>query len=305
VTHRDAGKKILLVGDRGQLGSQVLAQSGGANIILASDYQLDLTSPSALKNILDEIQPEVLINCAAYTAVDKAESQQELAFALNAAGPQLLAKWCAANNSHLVHISTDYVFSGLKPLYEVYGEADVTEPVSIYGQSKLLGEQQIKNQDNERYSILRTAWLYGFYGQNFLKTMLRLVLSDPQREYKVVNDQYGSPTSADALARQIQAVVDSEVYGTFHATSHGYCSWYEFACEFLGQLGVEYNFIPCTTAEYPSAAPRPINSLLGNERLSEIDLDFFVHWRDDLTLFVDAYGSRLLEQANAAVNGTL
>ncbi|MGB5325264.1 MAG: dTDP-4-dehydrorhamnose reductase, partial [Pseudomonadales bacterium] len=275
-------KKIFLLGDKGQLGTQVKFAAEGEHIDISSHYALDLTDHDMIDRVLEEVCPDVVINCAAYTAVDKAEREQEIAFAVNAEAVQRLASWCAANERHLVHISTDYVFSGSKPLYEPYTEADAPFPVSIYGQSKLLGEENIKNEDFELYSILRTAWLYGANGNNFLKTMLRLVLGSPEREYKVVSDQFGSPTSADAMVRQIKSIVANEAYGTFHAASHGYCSWYELACEFFAQLGLEHNLVPCTTQEYPTLAARPANSILDNVRLRSINLDLFVDWRDDL-----------------------
>ncbi|MBT8148334.1 MAG: dTDP-4-dehydrorhamnose reductase [Pseudomonadales bacterium] len=292
-------RKILVTGDRGQLGCRVINTIANAEVVTASSCELDLRDSLNCASILDRVQPDVIINCAAYTAVDDAEHDQHTAFAVNADGPKTLASWSAANDCHLVHVSTDYVFSGSKPLFESYLESDATGPVSIYGKSKLLGEENIRQQDNLQYSILRTAWLYGAQGRNFLKTMLRLVIKQPEREFKVVSDQFGSPTSADSLTRAILGVVDNAACGTFHATSHGYCSWFELACEFFAGLGIEHRLAPCTTAEYPTAARRPANSILANARLNELDLDFFMHWRDDLALFIESYGSVLIDEAKA------
>jgi len=293
-------RKIFVAGDQGQLGRQLLESIDHATVAGASQFDLDLRDANRCCDILDDIKPDVIVNCAAYTAVDAAEQDQEAAFAVNAEVPAMLARWCAANGCHLVQISTDYVFSGRKPLFESYTEADLTEPVSVYGRSKLLGEESIKLHESLRYSILRTAWLYGVHGSNFLKTMLRLVLAQPERDFKVVSDQFGSPTSTDALVREIHGVINNHAYGTFHATSHGYCSWYEFACEFFAELGIEHCLRPCSTADYPTAAQRPANSILANDRLLQLGLDFFVDWRDDLALFVESYGRQLIAEASAA-----
>ena len=289
-------KKFLVTAANGQLGSQLLADNTESNIIALSRKELDIADPQLCERVLRKLSPDVIVNCAAWTAVDAAETQQQETFLINAEGPKMLADWCVNNNAYLLHISTDYVFSGAKPLYEPYIETDSPDPTSVYGQSKLQGEKNIQAAGSERYSILRTAWLYGANGKNFLKAMLRLVLSDPQKEFKVVDDQFGSPTSVDALARQIKVVAKAEAYGLYHASAHGYCSWYELACEFFALLDVDHNLVPCTTTEFPTPAKRPVNSILGNQHLQDQGIDVFLSWQDELRLFVDAYGERLVDE---------
>lgn len=290
-------KKILLLGDRGQLGAQFLKSvSDDGSITTASDFSLDISNQSKLLEVLNIVSPHVVINCAAFTAVDIAEEEPEKAFAVNSIPLKTLAQWCDTAESHLIHVSTDYVFSGDKPLFEAYVETDTVGPLSVYGKSKLLGEEAIRKVGSERFSILRTAWLYGIERKNFLKTVLRLAMSDPEKMIKIVNDQYGSPTSVDSLVRQIHMVLDQKVYGTLHAASHGYCSWYDLAKEFLLLMGVSNNFIPCTTEEYPTIAPRPKNSILANQILMDLNVDCFLDWRDDLALFVDSYKDELMKE---------
>ncbi len=300
------GSRVLVTGAGGQLGSTLISSTDHFEFVSLTHAGLDIADAGSVKAMLDEARPGVIVNCAAWTAVDLAEQQEEAAYRCNADGPRNLADWCFRNSCHLVHISTDYVFDGQKPLFNAYVEEDAVAPVSVYGKSKLLGEEAIRDTGWQEYSILRTAWLYGRNGKNFLKTMLRLVLSDPTREYKVVADQYGSPTSADALARQIVAVIENNAYGTMHATSHGYCSWYEFACEFFSLMGIEHRLQPCKTEEYPTAAVRPENSILENAVLTEQGLDTFNDWRDDLALFVESYAEELhTEVEQALVRSTL
>jgi dTDP-4-dehydrorhamnose reductase len=296
-----SNKKILLTGAAGQLGNALLSNASDDNLVALARQQLDLGDTDKIVQALNAETPAIVINCAAWTAVDAAEDNQETAFAVNAEAPRILANWCIQNNAYLLHVSTDYVFSGNKPLFEPYSETDQPDPVSVYGKSKLLGEQYIVNSGIQQYAILRTAWLYGAVGKNFLKTMLRLVLADPARELKVVDDQYGSPTSVDAVARQISAVLGNQLQGIYHATAHGFCSWYSFACEFFSLLNLPHNLEPCTTSEYPTPASRPENSILENTRLAEQDCDTFLSWQDELKLFVEANGQRLLDEASAVI----
>jgi dTDP-4-dehydrorhamnose reductase len=204
-----------------------------------------------------------------------------------------LAEWAAANGSFLVHVSTDYVFPGDKPLFDSCLETDATGPVSEYGRSKLGGEQAILNSGADA-AILRTAWLYGANGKNFLKTMLRLALQAPEREIRVVNDQYGSPTGSHTLARQIVAVVDAGASGVFHATSEGHCSWYDLARRFLTLMEVPFCMSPCATDEYPTPAKRPVNSILENAALKQRGLNVFEDWQAELAEFVRCHRDELI-----------
>lgn len=295
-------EKILITGDQGQLGLCMQTALADRTIINGSDELLDITDRETCLAILNRANPSVVINAAAYTAVDLAEQQQQQAYAVNADGPELLAQWCQHNEATLIHVSTDYVFSGNRELFNAYLESDSVAPVSVYGKSKLQGENAIM-ASGARHIILRTAWLYGANRNNFLKTMLRLTLANPGKTFNVVNDQYGSPTSTDALARQIvalldhsEAITDDRFTGVYHATSSAYCSWYEFACEFFRLMGVEHKLVPCTTEEYPTAAVRPKNSILKNQRLKDAGVDCFESWQADLAAFVDRYGDQLLAE---------
>ena len=186
-----------------------------------------------------ETEPELILNCAAYTAVDGCETNQETAYRINGEGPRLLAEAAVERGCRLIHISTDYVFDGMRPVPQPYLEHDPVNPLSVYGKSKLMGEQGVAETAPDSL-ILRTAWLYSAHGANFLKTMLRLALSDPKRNFTIVDDQYGSLTWSHTLARQIERILDTDLTGIVHTTSQGYSTWYEAACYFLGQMEVPH-----------------------------------------------------------------
>jgi dTDP-4-dehydrorhamnose reductase len=261
--------------------------------------ELDITDRFQTLEKLNELQPDVIVNCAAYTAVDACETDP-LCWKVNADGPRYLAEWVAANGAFLVHVSTDYVFSGDRKLYEASVESDAVGPVSEYGRSKLAGEQAVLESGADA-AILRTAWLYGATGKNFLKTMLRLALQNPEREIRVVNDQFGSPTWSHTLARQIAAVVKSRQSGVFHATSEEYCSWYELAKGFLERMEVPFRMASCSTDEYPTPARRPENSILENEALKTAGLNLFNTWQVELDEFVRNYRDDLICEAKELI----
>lgn len=289
--------KILITGGHGQLGSDVSTLLGKEHKVVAlGSKELDIGNSETVSSTLAAQQPDLLINCAAYTAVDNCETEQEQAWLVNAKGPENLAIAMEAQGGRLIHISTDYVFDGNRPPTESYREDDEVAPLSEYGRSKLAGEKAI-TANSSNHLILRTAWLYGVSGGNFLKTMLRLALANPKRELKVVNDQYGSLTWTATLARQIQAVLSSDMQGIAHATAEGSCSWYEGACYFLDAMGVPYNLAPCTTAEYPTPAHRPANSILENNRLKKAELSVFHSWQEDIDQFVASHKKELMEEA--------
>lgn len=289
--------KILISGGHGQLGrdvSTLLEQKH--NVISCGSEELDIGNRMRVEDILARHQPEVIVNCAAYTAVDNCETEKELAWRVNALGPENLAVTAETLGSRLIHISTDYVFDGKKPVDTSYQESDPVQPLSEYGKSKLAGEDAIA-QFSSNHLIMRTAWLYGHTGKNFLKTMLRLAVTDPTREIKVVNDQYGSLTWTASLARQIEAVLTADIRGIVHATATGSSTWYEAACYFLDVMDVPYTFTPCTTEEFPTPARRPSNSILDNRRLTEAGLSVFASWQEDIDSYVKLYRKQLLEEA--------
>lgn len=289
--------KIVIIGSKGQLGTDCCNILGVENEIIGCDIpEIDISSMTSVTDYLTPRKPEVIINCAAYTAVDHCETETELAWKVNADGPANLAKAATELGARLIHISTDYVFDGHLEPPNSYKETDATNPLSQYGKSKLAGEEAVLKHASD-HIILRTAWLYSAYGKNFLKTMLRLAVADPKREMKVVNDQYGSLTWSYTLARQIQKLLKADIQGIVHTTSEGYSTWYEAARYFLDTMGVEYAMIPCTTDEYPTPAHRPANSILENTILNDAGISTFTDWKKDIDAFVEKYREKLLAEA--------
>ena len=276
--------KIFIVGNKGQLGtdcSQVLADY---EVFGADLPELDASDRGQCREALDACRPDVVVNCAAFTAVDVCETEKSAAWKANVDAPRWMAEWCRDHSAFLVHVSTDYVFDGERELYQPYVESDETGPVSEYGRSKLAGEKAVADVF-DHFAVLRTAWLYGVSGNNFLYTMLNL--SREGRSLKVVNDQFGSPTWSHTLARQIRLVMEKKETGLFHATSEGVCSWYDLACTFLELMEQRYDITPCRTMEYPTPAKRPINSILENERLKKQGVNLFCNWKEELASFVE------------------
>lgn len=289
--------KIVIIGSKGQLGTDCCNILGVENEIIGCDIpEIDISSMTSVTDYLTPRKPEVIINCAAYTAVDHCETETELAWKVNADGPANLAKAATELGARLIHISTDYVFDGHLEPPNSYKETDPTNPLSQYGKSKLAGEEAVLKHASD-HIILRTAWLYSAYGKNFLKTMLRLAVADPKREMKVVNDQYGSLTWSYTLARQIQKLLKADIQGIVHTTSEGYSTWYEAARYFLDTMGVEYAMAPCTTDEYPTPAHRPANSILENTILNDAGISTFTDWKKDIDAFVEKYREKLLAEA--------
>jgi dTDP-4-dehydrorhamnose reductase len=269
--------KILITGAGGQLGRELINQGQlkGFSVQAPSEDDMDITDLEKIDRCMDFHQPEVVINAAAYTQVDKAESEAALAFAVNTTGSANLARMCAKNKIPLVHISTDYVFDGQKGTS--YLETDAISPVGIYGRSKAEGEIEIRSHLKE-HIILRTSWLYGIHGHNFAKTILKLATTKPK--IRVVADQYGSPTNAADLAQTILIISDRMQFnndvdwGTYHYCGQGVISWYNFAEKIVGlarlYADVKTTRIePITTADYPTRALRPIYSALDCSRIQK------------------------------------
>jgi dTDP-4-dehydrorhamnose reductase len=284
---------IWLVGNKGMLGTEVEALLRGGGIPhVATDRETDITDPRVPVAFLKDrglSGLEWIINCAGYTAVDQAEDERERAFALNAEGPRHLAEAARDTGARLLHVSTDYVFNGEKN--GDYAEDDPPAPMSVYGKSKLEGEKAVRDT-LDRHLILRTAWLYGRNGKNFVDTMLRLF--HEKKPVRVVNDQWGNPTFARDLAEAIAAVVtrDKPRYGTFHFTNEGRTTWFDFALMIydvalaLGLAGPGVDVRPISTQEYPTKARRPKNSCLSKDRINR-ELDIFPrNWRDALKSYL-------------------
>lgn len=269
--------RILLTGVNGQVGHALLPQLSGHQVIALSRHELDLSNVDTIRSVIREIKPDLIINPAAYTAVDKAESELDLAYVINATAPQVIAEEAAKLGSALIHFSTDYVYDGLKNV--PYVETDAVNPQSVYGKSKLAGELAIQTVGLP-HLILRTSWVYGTYGKNFLKTILRL--ASEREQLGIVADQIGAPTSSISIAsvlKQLVAQWDGQQSGVYHFTNTGNTSWHGFACEIVRQykasnhqpvLMTDMQAIkPLTTADYPTPASRPANSCLDNAKLQQ------------------------------------
>lgn len=262
--------KILITGANGMLAKAVRNELKNEELILTDVEDLDITNMEAVRKFVEEVKPEYIINCAAYTAVDKAEEQEEIARKVNAQGPKNLAIVANEENITLIHISTDYVFGGDKSVEEDYAENDIKNPNTVYGITKLEGEQYITDSCFKHY-IFRTAWLYGD-GNNFVRTMIGL--GKEKESLNVVSDQHGSPTYAVDLASIIHQAMEKQIpYGIYHATNIGYTTWYEFTQKIFKKAGIECKLNPVTTQEFPRPAKRPNNSKLSKEKLINADVE--------------------------------
>lgn len=271
--------KILLLGAAGQLGRALRRTLPPLGVLRAyRRAEVDVTDFVRLRQILEQEQPDIIVNAAAYTAVDQAESAREAAFAANSAAVALLANYAAAFGVWLLHYSTDYVFSGEK--FDSYREEDAAKPVNVYGESKYQGEQAVQ-QSQAKYLIIRTAWVYGLFGKNFLKTILKLAQS--RTCLSVVCDQYGTPTSADFIAAATTQMLGQllrhpnpeDLIGIYHLTAAGQTTWYDYARFVLAEASARGmnltcqadTILPVATKDYPTAAPRPLYSCLNTQKI--------------------------------------
>ncbi|GHV77331.1 NAD(P)-dependent oxidoreductase [Spirochaetia bacterium] len=275
--------KLLITGSRGQLGTELQRQAT-CGITAVDVDELDITKLDSVRSMIKKVAPDSIINCAAYTNVDKCETDKDAAFAVNALGARNLAVAAGEFGAKLIHISTDYVFDGSGN--EPRREWDLPNPESVYGYTKLVGEQYVR-QFCPRSFIIRTAWLYGYAGANFVKTILNAARSG--KPLKVVNDQRGNPTSAVDLAKHLLKLAETEEFGIYHCTNNGECSWYEFAAEFLKRSGLKYTIEPCTTEEFPRAAKRPAYSSLDNMMLRLTTGDEMRSWQDAIAEYMEHY----------------
>jgi dTDP-4-dehydrorhamnose reductase len=286
--------KTLIVGHKGQLGHDMMALAAQrASSVDGVDLpEIDITDKSSVLREVGARGPQLIINCAAYTAVDACETNRDTAFAVNATGIANLAEAARSAGAMLVHISTDYVFDGAKP--GPYLESDRPNPQSVYGRTKLAGELRLA-EIGPRHAIFRIAWLYGRFGANFVKTIRKVAAEKAARgePLSVVNDQIGSPTSTVEVCRQILTAVESGAEGLFHCTAEGHCSWYDFASVIVGEAGIGVEVVPCSTEQFPRPAKRPANSVLENARLKQLGLNRMKHWRE-------AFSDFLTEERNAA-----
>lgn len=275
--------KILLTGSNGQLGRELTRQLSNcdAQLILTDVKELDITSGEAVYKMVQDTKPDVIINCAAHTAVDRCESEIDLAYRINTIGPKNLAQAAYNIGSEIVQISTDYVFDGEGN--SVLTEFDSVNPQTVYGRTKLSGELMVSNLNPKSY-IVRTAWLYGD-GNNFVKTMINL--SKNNSTLKVVDDQRGTPTSTVDLARVIIKLINEKNYGLFHCTCKGEATWYDFTKEIFRLKGINTEIIPCTTEEFPRPAKRPKYSVLRNYMLELTTGDITRDWKESIKEYLN------------------
>jgi len=290
------------MGAAGQLGSEVVeVLRGDHEVVGVTRTDADITDLSQVMTLVEEVSPQVIVNAAAYTNVDGCEREKGRAFLVNAIGARNVAIAAKEVGAKLVHISTDYVFDGTKDT--PYFEYDPPKPINVYGWSKLVGEQMVKEQ-NPRSFILRVAWLYSARRKNFVKTMLKL--AQERDEIRVVNNQRGTPTFAGDVARQIKALIETDCYGLYHCTSQGSCTRYEFALAIFKHAGYKakantdgsvrlipnveglkpITLKPVTSDEFPTPARRPANSVLENFMLKVQGLDTMPHWEESLAAHI-------------------
>jgi dTDP-4-dehydrorhamnose reductase len=301
--------KILICGGMGQLGTDCMRVLGDKHAVKALDLEppddspsmetLDITRPAEVAEKVGDFAPDLLLNCAAFTQVDACETERETAGRINGEAPGILAGTMEAIGGKIIHISTDYVFDGGKTPPESYIEKESPRPVSVYGKTKLEGEAAVQRAAS-RYAIVRTAWLYGARGHNFLKTILKLAVGDPERELRVVDDQFGSPTWSFRLAQQIEKLIDTESHGIYHATAEGHCTWYELATYFLKRMEIPNHIVPCASEAYPTPAKRPKNAILENGRLKSSGLHIMQEWWQDVDCFVAEFREQLLNETDGA-----
>ena len=277
--------KVLVTGAAGQLGREVCnrLRELGIQFKGVGRADFDLTEESATRAVILAYAPDAVIHCAAYTAVDKAETEKEPCFRVNVLGTANVAKACRELNARMMYISTDYVFDGQgdAPFETDHAKA----PINHYGLTKAMGEDEVQSW-LEKYFIIRIAWVFGLAGNNFVETMLRL---GQQREsVRVVADQVGSPTYAKDLAPLLCSMIQTERYGVYHATNEGFCSWFEFAAEIMVRASLPCRVEPISTSDYPTAAQRPQNSRLSKRSLDEAGFARLPSWQDALKRYLQS-----------------
>ena len=275
--------KFFITGVNGQLGYDVkreLSERGYTDILAPTRVDLDITNEDAVKKMIREYRPSVIFHCAAYTAVDKAEEEQEKCYQVNVLGTKYLTEAAKEVGAKIIYISTDYVFDGTKEGF--YQVEDKVNPVNYYGKTKYLGENFIRAYDN--HIIVRISWVFGINGKNFIRTMLNL--AESHKELNVVCDQIGSPTYTKDLAGLLVNMFLSNVKGLYHVTNEGYCSWYEFAEFIFKESRKKVKVHPILTKDYKTIAKRPLNSKLSKESLDDIGMKRLPEWQDAVKRYI-------------------
>jgi dTDP-4-dehydrorhamnose reductase len=293
-------KRFLIIGYKGQLGSEIIRDlekkdnrfdfsiQNNIDLVKVSSKELDITNSLHVLKYIRNIKADIIINCAAYTSVDKAEEDYERAFQVNALGPRNLAIAAESVGAKLIHISTDYVFDGSGVSHNnqtlPYREYDVPNPINVYGKTKLLGENYAR-EFCSKYFIIRTSWLYGESGSNFVKTIIKA--ANEKGKLRVVNDQFGSPTSAEDLSKHILKLAFTEEYGFYHCTGNGIASWYDFANKIVEYAGIDCTVEAVTSEQYQTKAKRPSYSCLDNMMLRSTIGDNMRNWEEALYDFIN------------------
>ncbi|MBE7681555.1 dTDP-4-dehydrorhamnose reductase [Paenibacillus sp. P13VS] len=287
--------KVLVTGANGQLGRDVvlLLEKEGHAVLACDRDQMDITNQAQCNDVISSYHPEAVIHCAAYTAVDAAETDIDGAYKVNAVGTRNVAVAAERAGAKLIYISTDYVFDGNSS--SPYQEYDNTNPQSVYGKSKRAGELLVQSLSS-KWFVVRTSWVYGLYGNNFVKTMLKLGQGKPKLQ--VVHDQKGSPTFTVDLAGFILELMQTEMYGVYHASNSGTCTWYEFTEAIFAEarnvdgFTIQAKLEPCTTEQFPRPAPRPRNSVMDHLSIRTNGLTDIRPWREGLREFISSLSSK-------------
>ncbi|WP_449623021.1 dTDP-4-dehydrorhamnose reductase [Robertmurraya sp. Marseille-Q9965] len=278
--------KVVVTGGKGQLGTDLvqLLSNNGYEVFGFGREELDFTNIENVKEVFQSIKPDVVIHSGAYTKVDLAESEPDEAYLVNAIGTRNIAT--VANDLHakLLYVSTDYVFNGTSTA--PINEFEPNDPIGVYGKSKLAGENFVKHL-HSRFYIVRTSWVYGLNGNNFVKTMLKL--GSEGKELSIVHDQVGCPTFTIDLAKKIMELIQTDKYGTYHISNSGQCSWFEFAQAIFEEANMDVRINPCTTKDFPRPAPRPAYSVFDHMGLRLNGFSEMPHWKDSLKEFMTIY----------------
>ncbi len=276
--------KVLVTGVKGQLGHDVVNElkKRGHEPVGVDIDEMDITDSESVNRVIGDANPDAVVHCAAYTAVDAAEDNVDLCRRVNRDGTQNIANVCKKLDCKMVYISTDYVFNGQGT--RMWEPDDDREPLNMYGLTKYEGELAVENT-LEKYFIVRIAWVFGVNGKNFVKTMLNLAKTHDS--LTVVNDQFGSPTYTYDLSRLLVDMIETEKYGKYHATNEGICNWYEFACEIFKTAGIDIKVSPVSAAEYAAKAKRPENSRMSKQKLTDMGFEHLPSWQDALTRYIE------------------
>jgi dTDP-4-dehydrorhamnose reductase len=259
---------------------------------------MDIVSWDGVIENIQKISPDAILNCAGFTDVDACETEEFIVRKVNVEGPRNLAQGSARFNCGIIHISSDYVFDGKKVIPQPYFEDDPPNPLSAYGLSKMESETAVR-ENSPRFVIIRTGWLYGINGANFITAILRRALHNKVKSIKVATDQIGSPTWTYRLAVQINELLRADSRGTYHATAEGYCTRFEFAQHVFDKLGIKTTVQPGKMKDFKPKARRPVNCILENRLLKKQGIDIMLDWKEDLDLFLDRFGDVLLKKSTS------